>query len=625
MVAQKKGILSTVTKWDALLGQRVLDTISFVVPTFLFSAFAIAPKAVDLQNHAIQFLVLAFILLASFARLVTGWSVLRSLRFQALSAALDIGGLYVFLFAIAAAYGEPLAMVLKAPTTNLLFVYIIARVVLFDIRLIAFTGGFAALGWAGLTYCALFEPGSPGTTRQFTEYMTSMEILVGAQVEQIISILLVTLVSAAVINAYQKDGLTGLRKRREFLRALQRRFAKQTGSEHSALILVRIASWEDLARTQKSAADKALQSVASALMKAPVPTYMAARYEAGAIMLWKRGADSEAALKNHLKLLMAIATEALAPQRLPVHIGAVQTDEYSRKIIRDVLVAVEHAAERLDQIQICDAALSALIDEQDQITAQLETAVEDDKVVVLHQPIVDMLSNRIAGTEALTRLRGEDDRLISPIAFVPIAEKSGKIDEIGAQILAIACRDNEIMRQAGLGEDLFISVNVAPPQVQAWTRLRGAVKTAIDQSIPLKLEVTESIAAQDDTMLDRISILKEFGAKLAIDDFGTGYSSLERLADMPFDTIKIDMAFTRKITQDDGFAMIDAIVRMARASGKDIIIEGIETAEQQALALKAGIRLGQGYYFSRPVSVEDLLQQAQAGPDFLIEDAADVA
>eukprot|EP00903_Cladosiphon_okamuranus_P002922 g2920.t1 len=455
--------------------------------------------------------------------------------------------------------------------------------------------------------------------------MTSMDILVGAQVEQIISILLVTLVSAAVINAYQKDGLTGLRKRREFLRALRRRFSQHSGSDDSALILVRLANWEDLARTQKSAADKALQSVASALMKAPVPTYMAGRYEAGAIMLWKRGADNEAALKNHLKLLMAIATEALAPQRLPVHIGAVQTDTYSRKMIRDVLVAVEHAAERSDQIQICDAALSALIDEQDQIKTQLETAVEDDKVVVLHQPIVDMLSNRIAGTEALTRLRGEDGQLISPIAFVPIAEKSGKIDEIGAQILAIACRDNQVMRQAGLGDDLFISVNVAPPQVQAWTRLRSAVKTAIDQSIPLKLEVTESIAAQDETMLDRISILKNFGAKLAIDDFGTGYSSLERLADMPFDTIKIDMAFTRKITQDDGFAMIDAIVRMAKASGKDVIIEGIETAEQQALALKAGIRLGQGYYFSRPVAVEDLLEQAHTGPEFLNERTSDVA
>ena len=126
----------------------------------------------------------------------------------------------------------------------------------------------------------------------------------------------------------------------------------------------------------------------------------------------------------------------------------------------------------------------------------------------------------------------------------------------------------------------------------------------------LKLEVTESSAAQDTQMHDRLLRLRASGANLAIDDFGTGYSSLERLGDLPFDTVKIDIAFTRKITSDAGFAMIDAIVRMAAASGKDVIIEGIENAGQQALALKAGIRYGQGFHFSPPVSVDELLSNA---------------
>jgi len=111
--------------------------------------------------------------------------------------------------------------------------------------------------------------------------------------------------------------------------------------------------------------------------------------------------------------------------------------------------------------------------------------------------------------------------------------------------------------------------------------------------------------------------LKACGAKIAIDDFGTGYSSLERLGDLPFDIVKIDLSFTRKITDDSGFAMIDAIVRMAKVSGKELIIEGIETAEQQALALQDGIRYGQGYHFGRPASFEELLETTNRSIDDL--------
>lgn len=220
-----------------------------------------------------------------------------------------------------------------------------------------------------------------------------------------------------------------------------------------------------------------------------------------------------------------------------------------------------------------------------------------------------MLTGTYAGTEALLRLRAEDGGFISPVEFIPIAEETGAIDEIGAHVLQTAARDNQVMRQAGLAEDLFVSVNVAPLQIHAWERLNASARAALQAGTPLKLEVTESSAAQDESMNDKLIALRTAGAKLAIDDFGTGYSSLERLGDMPFDTVKIDIAFTRKIETDAGFAMINAIVRMAAASGKDVIIEGIETAQQHALAIKAGIRLGQGYYFSKPASVETLVSQ----------------
>lgn len=601
------GFIAGLMKWDALLGQRVLDTISFAVPAFLFSAFVLAPKAGDLQNFAIQFAILGLYVFGAFLRLVLNWNRLRSFKFQVGSALFDIIALYAFLLIIPLAYATPAAISLKAPTKNLLFIFIIARIVLFDLRLIFITGLAAAIGWAALTAWTLVEPDSLGRTRDFTEYMTSNKVLIGAQVEQVLSLLMVTLVSAAGVNAYQRDGLTGLRKRREFLQALKRRMPEHAEEGGSTLILLRISNWDELARSNKSLADRTLQDIAAALLKAPVKTFLAARYEAGAIMFWKRGLADDAALLNHLKLLHSMALDQAAALRAEVHIGAALVDTYDDEMVRYVLAAVDRAPEQTEHIQICDSRFVAWCRAQKSLTAMVHDALQSDAFEVYHQPIVDMLNDKIVGTEALLRLKGPDGRHISPAVFIPIAEKVGAIDEIGAYVLDQASSDNIAMKQAGVGEDLFVSVNVAPIQLQAWTRLKQAVSRALDQSVQLKLELTESLAAQNGQLQHRLNTLKQSGALLAIDDFGTGYSSLERLGEMPFDTIKIDLAFTRKIHTPNGFAMIDAIVRMAKASGKDVIIEGIETSEDQALAMKAGIRFGQGFYFRRPVSTSNLI------------------
>ncbi|NQY41594.1 MAG: hypothetical protein HRT80_16040 [Henriciella sp.] len=128
MNTESESFMAGLMKWDALLGQRVLNTISFLVPAFLFSAFAISPKASNLQNAFIQFGVLSFFLLGSGVRLVSGWRRLRSYKFQIGSALFDVGCLFAFLTIIPLAYDSPFAVSLKAPTANLLYVFIIARV-----------------------------------------------------------------------------------------------------------------------------------------------------------------------------------------------------------------------------------------------------------------------------------------------------------------------------------------------------------------------------------------------------------------------------------------------------------------------------------------------------------------
>ncbi|MEM9569888.1 MAG: EAL domain-containing protein [Pseudomonadota bacterium] len=610
MNTETESFMAGLMKWDALLGQRVLDTISFLVPAFLFSAFALSPKASDLQNALVQFGILSFFLLGSGIRLASGWNRLRSHRFQIGSALFDIGCLFAFLTIIPLAYGSPFAISLKAPTANLLYVFIIARVVLFDIRLVAWSGVSAAIGWIALTMLSVFDPNSPGITREFTEYTMSGKILIGAQVEHVISILLVTIVAAAVVNAYQRDGLTGLRKKRDFVGTLNRRLAGRIENENTALISIQIEGWHSLANENKSAANAAMKEVAAAVLRAPVPHILAAKYESDTIVLWKRCAQDDIAFHHHLELLKRVADEQIVSKKVAVKIGAARVQGSGDFTLRNLERALDFAADQEHKIQIFDSEFDAWIARRNELIVKIETAAENSLLVVQHQPIIDMMTNRLAGTEALVRLKGEDGDFISPAEFIPLAEKTGAIDKIGAHVLETASRDLARMRENDISDDFFVSVNVAPQQIHAWKRLESCVAKALALGTNLKLEVTESSAAQDHEMHTKLERLREFGAKLAIDDFGTGYSSLERLGDLPFDTLKIDIAFTRKIETDAGYAMIDAIVRMAKASGMDVIIEGIEDAQQHALAMKAGIRYGQGFYFSRPVSVDEILSLA---------------
>lgn len=382
MDKQTDSFMAGLMKWDALLGQRVQDAISFLVPAFLFSAFALSPKASDLQNGLIQFAVLSIFLSGAFIRFVSGWNRLRSFRFQLASATFDIGCLFAFLLIIPIAYSSPIAISLKAPTANLLFVFIIARIVLFDIRLTVWSGVSAALGWIGLTLLAIYQSGTPGLTREFVDYTTTGKILIGAQVEHVISILLVTIVSAAVINAYQRDGLTGLRKKREFVEALKRRLPHRAKQGPTALILVQIENWHALANTDKSGSNRALKDMATALVRAPVPHDLAARFESDAIILWKRCADDDTAFLHHLEHLRDLVADQLASKRLGVRIGAVRINDSAENALRHVVLATERAAMRANKVQICDAEFETWVETQAQLKIRVEHAVERDLLIV---------------------------------------------------------------------------------------------------------------------------------------------------------------------------------------------------------------------------------------------------
>lgn len=244
--------------------------------------------------------------------------------------------------------------------------------------------------------------------------------------------------------------------------------------------------------------------------------------------------------------------------------------------------------------------------------AKLRRALERDELVLHYQPQVSATTGDIIGMEALVRWEDPEIGLVPPGRFIPIAEESGLILPIGEWVMQVACNQALAWQQAGF-KPMRMSVNLSSHQF----RQAGFVQTvqkALDSSrlSPdcLELEMTESIIMQqvDKTITD-LRRLKEIGLSLSIDDFGTGYSSMSYLKRFPLDTLKIDRSFVNDITQNNSdAAIIKAIIALAKSLDLTTIAEGVEEEAQLLLLRELGCNYIQGFYFSRPLPINDFEQ-----------------
>ena len=250
------------------------------------------------------------------------------------------------------------------------------------------------------------------------------------------------------------------------------------------------------------------------------------------------------------------------------------------------------------------------------IEAQLRTALAEEQLFVVYQPVVglnaDGSTDHAAGVEALVRWQHPVRGLVPPFDFIGVAEECGLIDQIGDFVLLRACTDfMRWQRDLGRAAPRLIAVNLSRAQLAQpdWTAKVAAIlaQTGMPAS-SLQLEVTESLAAQDEQTQLRLHELKALGIKLALDDFGTGYSSLSSLHLLPVDTVKIDRSFVCKAdTSHHHQVLIEATVKVASSLGMNTVAEGIET-EAQAQAVRAQhCAKGQGYFYSRPLPTEALV------------------
>ena len=243
---------------------------------------------------------------------------------------------------------------------------------------------------------------------------------------------------------------------------------------------------------------------------------------------------------------------------------------------------------------------------RNETAAALQRSVGRGEINV-HQPIVDLASNRLVAVEALARWQRTGRELLSPVSFIPLADEIGVMVEIGRVVVREACEQGRSWQSVFQEHDgLTINVNFAPSELHdpALTReIAGVLEETGLEPSRLMLEITEpGVMRQPARALAAMRSLRELGVRLALDDFGTGHSSLAHLRELPLDTLKIAKPFIAGLP--DGHAdaaFIEAIVTLATSLEIDVIAEGIETAAQAQAALELGCRLGQGFFFGSPL------------------------
>jgi diguanylate cyclase (GGDEF)-like protein len=260
------------------------------------------------------------------------------------------------------------------------------------------------------------------------------------------------------------------------------------------------------------------------------------------------------------------------------------------------------------------------------IEVALRHALAERELFVMYQPIVrlpgDPVRESLAGVEALVRWHHPSRGLIPPLEFISVAEECGLIGAVGDFVLSTACHQfAEWQRKLGAGAPQMLAVNLSRAQLLQ-PELVGTVSEILRSSgmraRQLQLEVTESLAAQDERVQRHLHALKELRLSLALDDFGTGYSSLASLHQLPIDTVKIDRSFVAQVdTSHHHRVLIEATVRVAQSLGMNTVAEGIETRAQAAAVQSLGCEKGQGYLFSKPLAAADIGTWLQIGESAL--------
>jgi diguanylate cyclase (GGDEF)-like protein/PAS domain S-box-containing protein len=423
--------------------------------------------------------------------------------------------------------------------------------------------------------------------------------------------------AARLAYAARHDLLTGLPNRVMLLDDLRHALdAAEASGRGCAVLFVDLDDFKAVSDTLGHAVgDRLLQTTADRLRQVIRPGDTVARSGGDEFVVLAEGLDDpDAAVDLAERIRAAVSQAVVLPDRtvtIGCSIGIAISDGHGPEgLLEDADSALYRAKQNgRDRCEVFDAAMRAEAARRFDTEQLLRDALRRDRITVLHQPIVDLATGEVVGTEALARLAA-GSTLIPPADFVEAAEAAGLIAALGLAVLRRACAQQSTWRLHG-GGPRRVSVNVAAAQV-ASGHLVGEVTAALaDHGLrpeDLCLELTESsLIGAGGTVRRTLGELRALGVTLAIDDFGTGWSSLAYLRRLPVDAVKIDRSFVAGLGRDGPDAeVVRAVVGLAHALGLTCVAEGVETAEQVAVLRALGCDQAQGHFFARPQPAADL-------------------
>jgi EAL domain-containing protein (putative c-di-GMP-specific phosphodiesterase class I) len=269
-------------------------------------------------------------------------------------------------------------------------------------------------------------------------------------------------------------------------------------------------------------------------------------------------------------------------------------------------------------LRFCNPEMQVAVQNRAELEADLRHGIHNHQLLLHYQPIVNS-TVQIVGVEALVRWQHPTRGLVSPAVFIPIAEQTVLIHDIGAWVLETACHQLAAWSHSSDTSHLTVSVNVSARQLRQpdfVVQVLSALARTQANPRRLKIELTESMLLQNvEDAIEKMAALKSHGVGFSLDDFGTGYSSLSYLKRLPLDQLKIDQSFVNDVlTNPNDAAIARTILALAQALDLQVVAEGVETEGQRNFLLLLGCKAFQGYLFARPGPVDTLFTQLARAP-----------
>ncbi len=416
---------------------------------------------------------------------------------------------------------------------------------------------------------------------------------------------------AKAVHSSRHDALSGLPNRARFhallTDTLDESVAKGT---NTAVVYIDLDHFKDINDTLgHSAGDKVITAVAQRLQRVIPETGIVARISGDEFAMVIKNCEDDVWLEYILDQVQDEIGRPIMIGRRELHASlsmgaaiAPRDGNDPDELLRKADIALYDAkANGRNRRSFFEPNMEHHVQSKDRLSRELRLALKNDELTLAYQPQSDTSAKRIVSVEALARWTKEDGTVISPAQFIPVAEETGLINELGIWVLNKACA------KAHEWPGITVSVNVSPNQFKHPRFVEKVMAILAANNLPpqrLEIEVTESVfAGRNDSVLKALRRLKNLGVKVALDDFGSGYSSLSYLRRFPFDTLKIDRDFVSDMNGNaEAEAILVSIIQLGKALGMTIVAEGIETLEQIRFLQAHDCNRMQGYYISRPLT-----------------------